>query len=73
MGFRYLFAPAIKSSAAFGMSGLVQKITMCENMLKSSFSPKSEAYYAAVPPEIVVLLQPFAPEAGCIGRVEGLD
>src|SRR5437588_8701035 len=31
-GAKYFFAPAISSSAAFGLTGSVQKITMCENM-----------------------------------------
>jgi len=29
-----LFAPARKSSAAFGLAGSVQKTTMCENMAR---------------------------------------
>src|SRR5678815_3911123 len=32
MFFRYLLAPAMSSSAAFGSPGLVQKMTTCENM-----------------------------------------
>jgi len=31
MGFKYLFAPAISSSAAFGLFGSVQNMTTCEN------------------------------------------
>src|SRR5438309_3649882 len=31
-GAKYFFAPAISSSAAFGLTGSVQKITTCENM-----------------------------------------
>ena len=32
MALRYWFAPATSSSAALGCAGLVQKMTMCENM-----------------------------------------
>ena len=37
IGFRYLLAPSISSSAALGSSGSVQKITTCENIFRFVF------------------------------------
>src|SRR5947208_14140312 len=44
MGLRYFCAPAISSSAAVGLSFLVQKMTTCENMIVVPFMTAGKAF-----------------------------
>src|SRR5947207_15287411 len=45
MGFRYFNAPAINSSAAPAFAASVQKMTTCENMIKSAMALAAVAFF----------------------------